>query len=243
MQVDIVALIIGRGNNTLPNKNILPVLGKPLIHYTAAAARRSKYIGRFYVSSDCPKILDAAGQAGYTPIVRPEELARPDSQSPDAVKHALEIIERDGQTTILIVQHANVGTIKTEWIDECIEGLLSDPSLSAIVPAHELSEYHPFRAKTFNSEGLLEPFFDFSRTPISANRQDLPPCYFFDHSIWALNVENAIRSGNGQPPWQCMGNRIKPFVTSGCFDVHTIEDLNKTETWIRNNNIPIPNFP
>ena len=61
----IVALIIGRGGSLLKDKNILPVLGRPLLHYTAAAARESQYIGRFYASSDCPAILEAASVAGY----------------------------------------------------------------------------------------------------------------------------------------------------------------------------------
>lgn len=238
----IVSLIIGRGNNTLPDKNILPVFGQPLLHYTAAAARKSKYIGRFYASSDCPKILEAAKKAGYESISRPMNLALPTSQSPDVVKHALDVIEQSGTVDILVVQHANAGTIKTEWIDSCIEILLLDPSLSSVIPAHEASEYHPFRAKKLKPDGLLEPFFDFPDNRVSANRQDLPKCYFFDHSIWVLKVENSIKSANGQPPWNCMGNRIKPFVTQGAFDVHTVDDLRRTEQWILENNIPIPNY-
>lgn len=53
----IVALMIGRGGSSLKDKNILPVLGNPVLHWAAAAARRSKYIGRYYVSSDDDKIL------------------------------------------------------------------------------------------------------------------------------------------------------------------------------------------
>jgi CMP-N,N'-diacetyllegionaminic acid synthase len=238
----IAALIIGRGGSTLTDKNTLPVFGHPLLHYTAAAARRSHHIGRFYASSDCQKILDAALIAGYTPIVRPAELSTPTSQSVDVVNHALTLIEQDGQIDILVVQHANVGTITTKMIDDCIEALLVDDSLSSVVPVHDKSEYHPFRAKTPNSEGLIVPFFDFSKGGVSGNRQDLPTAYFFDHSIWVLSVERGIRSTNGQPPWTCMGNRIKPYVTEGCFDVHSMEDLKKTEEWLIANNVTLPSF-
>lgn len=239
----VAALIIGRGGSSLRDKNILPVFGKPLLHYTAAAARGSRYIGRFYASSDCPKILHASELAGYSPIVRPAELSTPTSQSVDVVKHALEHIEREGGIDILVVQHANVGTINTQMIDDCIEALIADDSLSSVVPMHEKSEYHPFRAKTPDSEGLVVPFFDFSKGGVSGNRQDLPTAYFFDHSIWVLSVERGIRSSNGQPPWTCMGSRIKPYVTEGCFDVHTLEDLKKTEEWLVANGISPPDFP
>jgi hypothetical protein len=115
--------------------------------------------------------------------------------------------------------------------------LLADVALSAVVPVHEKSEYHPYRAKTLNDEGLLIPFFDFTNTKVSGNRQDLPVSYFFDHSIWVLRVKNSVHSTDGQPPWTCMGNRIKAYVTEGCFDVHDFEDLEKTEKWLKNNQI------
>lgn len=238
----IAALIIGRGGSTLTDKNTLPVFGQPLLHYTAAAARASRYIGRFYASSDCKKILDAASMAGYTPIKRPAELSTPTSQSVDVVNHALTLIEDDEGIDILVVQHANVGTITTEMIDDCIEALMADDSLSSVVPVHDKSEYHPYRAKTPDSEGLIVPFFDFSKGGISGNRQDLPTAYFFDHSIWVLSVARGIRSTNGQPPWTCMGSRIKPYVTEGCFDVHNMEDLKKTEEWLIANNVTPPSF-
>lgn len=238
----IVALMIGRGGSSLPDKNVLPVLGVPLLLYTAAAAKKSNYISRFYISSDCQKILYTAGRAGYRPIQRPVELSQPDSQSVDVVNHAIKIIEKDGPVDILVVQHANVATITEKIIDECIEEMLADNTYSAVVPSHEVQHYHPYRVKKLNTEGLLEPFFDFSGQKISGNRQELPTCLSFDHSIWVLNVERGIKGASGQPPWTCMGNRIKPYITVGCFDVHDLEDLQKTEEWVRKNSIAIPNF-
>jgi CMP-N-acetylneuraminic acid synthetase len=237
MKKDIVSLIIGRGGSSLKDKNIFPVLGRPLLHYTAEAARRSKYVGRFYISSDCERILEAGEEVGYTRILRPEVLSSATAQSNDVVKHALTIIEKDGEVEVLIVQHANVGTITNKMIDDCIDILLEDPSLSAVVPVHEKSEYHPYRAKTFDDNGLLTPFFDFSSMKVSGNRQDLPVSYFFDHSIWVLRVKNSVKATDGQPPWTCMGNRIKPYVTEGCFDVHDLEDIKRTEQWLINHHI------
>ena len=237
----VVALLIGRGGSTLKDKNILPVLGHPLLHYTAAAARRSKYITRFYASSDCEKILTAATLAGYQPIKRPIELARPNSQSSDAVAHAYEGIVADGPADMIVVQHANVGTISTSIIDQCIETLSREKSASAVVPVHEEQECHPYRARTLDPEGYLRPF---AGTPelTSGNRQDLPRCFFFDHSIWVIRCTRGISNQSKDGPWPCMGPRILPFVTTGCFDVHTDEDILATEKWISDNGAPLPSF-
>ena len=84
----IVSLLTGRGNNTLKDKNILPVLGKPLLYYPAMAAKSCKMISDFYVSSDDEKILNAAAACGYRKIKRPDELALPTAQHVDAIIHA-----------------------------------------------------------------------------------------------------------------------------------------------------------
>ena len=234
----IVALMIGRGGSSLEDKNVLPILGYPLLQWAAGAAIRSKHIGRYYISSDDEKILSAAESMGYKRIQRPLDLSSDTAQSCDAVRHALNIIEKDGEVEIVVVQHANVGTISEDIIDTCIGHLLADVRLTAVVPSHQCNEYHPLRAKSINKDGLLMPYVE-SKLPVSANRQDLPTCLFFDHSIWVLR-SSSIAGKNGQPPWDCMGNCIMPLETKGCLDVHSLEDLRKTEQWILSNSIPPP---
>lgn len=236
----IVALMIGRGGSSLAGKNILPVLGVPLLVWSASAARRSQHIGRYYISSDDDDILEVAEKVGYTKIRRPAELSTATAQSTDAVRHALDIIEQDGAADIVVVQHANVGTISEQIIDDCIDQLLEDETLTAVVPSHDKSEYHPYRGKRLSADGLMLPFVE-AAGQVSANRQDLPVCLYFDHSIWALRA-SAIWDPNGQPPWPCMGQRIKPYLSEGCLDVHDMEDIAKTEKWIIEHAIVRPDW-
>lgn len=234
---DIAALIIGRGNNTLRDKNVLPVLGKPLLQWGGLAAIHSKYIGRYYISSDCEKILEAGKEISFKSIVRPVELAQPNSQSSDVVKHAYNEIIRDENIKIVVVIHANVGTISSFMIDECIEIMLENQEYSSVIPCHMMDEYHPLRAMKVNMNGYMIPFMDNLPDTISANRQELGECLFYDHSFWVLDVEKGILSENGQKPWPVMGNKIYPYKTQGCFDVHDLDDLKKTEEWIIKNKI------
>jgi CMP-N,N'-diacetyllegionaminic acid synthase len=229
----VVALVIGRGNNTLADKNIREVCGRPLVQWAALAAVASRSIGRYFVSSEDSKILAAAEAVGCSPIVRPEELATPTAQSSDAVRHALKTIEADGPVDIVVVIHANVGTILAKDIDACVDLMRSGGDLSAVVPCHPMDEYHPFRAKKQDEEGLLQLFCSFGDQPISANRQQGDRALFLDHSFWVLDAESGIRQSGGQPPWDVMGDRIMPyFSVDRGFDVHDEEDLITTAEWL-----------
>ena len=235
----VVALLTGRGNNTLKDKNVLPVLGKPLLYYPAMAAKNCKLITDFYVSSDDIKILNAAAGCGYKKIIRPEELALPTAQHIDAIKHALGIMKKDGvEPDILVVLLANSGIVKTEWIETSINNLIENPQLSASCPVLLEMDNHPYRSKRLREDGCLDTWFDFKGKNISTNRQDLPLNYVLCHNFWTLNLKNSLYSTEeGQQPWTFMGNNIKPIVVEESFDVHDEDDIIRTEKWLLKENI------
>lgn len=229
----VVALLTGRGNNTMKDKNILPVLGKPLLYYPAMAAKNSNLISDFYVSSDDDKILSAAAAIGYKKILRPQELALSTSQHIDAIKHALKIMSEEGvKPDILVVLLANSGIVKTEWIDESVRNLLENSELSASAPVMIEQDNHPYRAKKIRDDGCLDTWFDFSGKQVSTNRQDLETCFFLCHNFWTLNVEKSVYLNIGQQPWTFMGNNVRPIIVDESFDVHDEEDIVRTEKWL-----------
>ena len=230
----IAALLTGRGNNTLKDKNVLPVLGRPLCQYPAMAAKNCKLITDFYVSSDDDKILSACEAVGYKKIVRPAKLALPTAQHIDAITHALEVMQRDGcEPDILVVILANNAITKTEWIEESIINLMNNPSLSASCPVMQEQDHHPYRCKCLREDGCLGTWIDFGEQKISTNRQDLPKNFVFCHNFWTLKLENSIYSKkHGQQPWTFMGDNVKPVIVKESFDVHDMDDVIKTERWL-----------
>lgn len=230
----IVALLTGRGNNTLKDKNVLPVLGKPLLYYPAMAAKTCPLISDFYVSSDDEKILKAAEDCGYKRIVRPAELSLPTSQHLDAITHALSVMKDEGVIPdILVVLLANSGIIKTEWIEESIQYVLRDETISAAVPVLLEMDNHPYRSKRLREDGCLDTWFDFNGQHVSTNRQDLPKNYVLCHNFWTLNLSESLYSNTpGQLPWTFMGNKIKPIIVKESFDVHDEDDIKRTEKWL-----------
>lgn len=232
----VVALLTGRGNNTLKDKNILDILGKPVLYYPANAGRKANTIDSWYCSSDDEKILSNAQKLSYVPIKRPEELALPTAQHIDAILHGLEEIDKkEGRPDILVVLLANNVTVKAEWIDDCVNKMKNDMSISAVVPVYEDNDHHPLRAKLLDENGTLSMYEKGIKGKISTNRQDLPTCYFLSHNFWVLNVEKLYSEEEGQQPWSFMGNKIVPYVIDESIDIHHEIDLLIAKEWIKEN--------
>ena len=234
----VAALLTGRGNNTMKDKNVIPILGRPLCQYPALAAKKCELITDFYVSSDDEKILQAAEDCGYKRIVRPAELALPTAQHVDAIVHALGVMKKDNcNPDILVVILANNATIKTEWIRDSIQNLLDNPKLSASCPVMLEQDHHPYRCKCLREDGCLGTWFDFGNQKISTNRQDLPKNFVFCHNFWTLNLKNSLYGSKGQQPWTFMGDYVKPVIVEESFDIHDEDDIIKTEKWLNKEGI------
>ena len=132
---------------------------------------------------------------------------------------------------------ANSATIKSEWIAEAINMIEKDPSITSVVPVYKEQDHHPFRAKKIDHEGKLVPYFDFEDEFVSTNRQDLSPNYFLSHNFWVLNVDKSINLNDGFKPWTFLGKKTMPIFVEGCFDVHTLEDIEKTKAWLKANKL------
>lgn len=231
-----IALLTGRGNNTLKDKNVLEILGKPVLYYPAHAGRKSEAISKWYCSSDDEKILQAAEEEGYCRIKRPAELALPTSQHIECIRHALTEIENSGvYPDICVVILANNVTVKSKWITECIGMMERDPSVTAVVPVYTDNDHHPLRAKRLGNDGTLEMYEKGVTGKISTNRQDLPTCYFLAHNFWVLNVKYIESGQEGQQPWGFMGDKILPYVIEKSIDIHEEADLIIAKQWIVKN--------
>lgn len=228
-------LLTGRGNNTLKDKNVLDVLGKPVMYYPANACKKSSAVNNFYCSSDDDKILEIAQSLGYIRIKRPAELALPTSQHIDCILHGLKFMENcKDLPDILVVALANNVTIKSSWIDDCVDIMKKDMSVTSVIPVYQDNDHHPLRAKKIDSNGLIQ-MYENVNGHVSTNRQDLEPCYFVSHNIWVLNTEYVLSGKTGQAPWSFMGDRIVPYVIEESLDIHHKIDLTVAKEWIEKN--------
>ena len=92
--MNIISIIPARlGSKGLKNKNIFPILNKPLVQWTINQAKKSKLINSIYVTTNDNAVMNIASDNNVNIINRPEELCYDDSTSESALIHALEIIQ------------------------------------------------------------------------------------------------------------------------------------------------------
>lgn len=93
MNKRVVAIIPARGGSKgIPRKNLLSLLGQPLLYYSVNAALKSKIIQECYVSTEDTEIAASARNCGSGVIERPNELADDFVSTFDVVKHAIEVL-------------------------------------------------------------------------------------------------------------------------------------------------------
>ena len=81
------------GSKGVPGKNIRPLAGRPLLEYTARAARDSGVLDRVVLSTDSPEIAAAGRQAGLeVPFLRPAQLAADDTPMLPVLRHAVDTL-------------------------------------------------------------------------------------------------------------------------------------------------------
>lgn len=87
----VLAVTLARGGSKgIPQKNIRPIAGKPLLAWTMQEALKSKHINKYIVSTDSEEIADIAMAWGVQVIFRPKQLAEDDTPSVDALRHAIQ---------------------------------------------------------------------------------------------------------------------------------------------------------
>ncbi|KYN25430.1 acylneuraminate cytidylyltransferase [Vibrio navarrensis] len=85
------AFIFARGGSKgLPGKNIKPLAGKPLLHYSIDSALAAQSIEQVFVSTDDAEIAQVARNGGAIVIDRPAELASDTSPEWLSWRHAIE---------------------------------------------------------------------------------------------------------------------------------------------------------
>lgn len=180
---EIVALIPARGGSkAIPRKNLLQLLGKPLIAHSIEQAAASARITRTIVSTDDEEIAEVARRFGAeVPFMRPAEFAQDHSPDLDVFRHCLQWMEREeGRLPELVVHLRPTGPARrVELIDAAIDRLLAAPDADAL-RSISLAQQTPYKMWLVDDDGVIEPVVRLPGIPEahSMARQTLPKAYW-----------------------------------------------------------------
>ncbi|MBQ8945521.1 MAG: acylneuraminate cytidylyltransferase family protein [Lachnospiraceae bacterium] len=182
----IIAFIPARGGSKgIPDKNIYPLNGKPLIAYTIDAALKSVYIDDVIVSTDSNRIADISKQLGAkVPFLRPEELAGDRSNIIDAVIYTMDRLKQMGERyEMLVLLQPTQPLRRAEDIDRAVEKFYQC-GRAGLVSVTEVDD-HPILIRTIDSEGVLHSILNSKST---IRRQDMPLYYKVNGCIYINDV-------------------------------------------------------
>lgn len=207
----------------MPRKNIRPLGGKPLLVWTVEAALAAERLDRVILSTEDEEIADVGRRAGVeVPFLRPVELAGDDTPSLLVVQHALGWMEGGGERfdAVCLLQPTSPFR-RPEWIDGCID-LLESRDVDAVVTVARIpAEYHPYWAYLQDGKGFLR-LSNGAVEPVT-RRQDLPPAYYREGSVYVTKAEIVRGSGS------LYGERLAGY------EVRAEESVNidSPEDWMR----------
>lgn len=228
--MNVLGIITARGGSKgIPRKNIIPVGGKPLLQYTADAARAARRLTRVVLSTDDPEIAEVGRRCGVeVPFLRPPELARDDTPTLPVIQDVLRRLEAAGEhyDAVLILQPTNPLRRPSD-IDGAIE-LLERTGADSVISFVEVGEKHPARMKFIDAEGrVLDP--PFAEAFEGQRRQDLPRLYLREGSIY-LSRRAVILEKNSIKGDDCRAWLIPP---ERAINLDTPFDLFLLEQWLK----------
>jgi CMP-N-acetylneuraminic acid synthetase len=182
MQPKVLGIIPARGGSKrLPQKNIKPLAGKPMVAWTIEAAQHAKRLTDFIVSSEDAKTIEVAKAFGApVPFVRPAELATDTVRNIDVVEHAMLFMEAENRSTydILILLQPTSPIRNPAHIDQAID-LLWNSELDSVV-----SVKGPFKKRDPILKALRNGVL-VDYVPVDDPRT-VEPVYMYNASIYAV---------------------------------------------------------
>ena len=186
----ILGLIPARGGSKgVPRKNVKPLGGQPLIAYSIQSGLQAKGLSMVMVSTDDEEIAEVAKTHGAeVPFLRPPALAADKSPTLDAVVHCLETLAQQGHHFDAVCLLQPTTPFRTDgFVDDCIDHFINS-GCDALVSVLEVPKtYNPHWTFEANEDDHLK--IATGETEIITRRQELPPAYFRDGSIYLTKTK------------------------------------------------------
>jgi N-acylneuraminate cytidylyltransferase len=174
------------GSKTIPKKNIKEICGKPLIAWTIEAAKKSKLLDRYVVSTEDKEIAEISRKYGAEVISRPRELATDEAKTLSVLKDVLKKIRAD----IVVLLQCTSPIREEGLIDYCIQKFLDSKSDSL-------------------ATGFVCKLYEWGK--YGERRQDLKGWFHDDGNVYVLKANLIERANSLDEVW---GKKMEKVIIS-----------------------------
>jgi CMP-N,N'-diacetyllegionaminic acid synthase len=187
MMKKVLGIIPARGGSKgVPNKNIRPLAGIPLIAHSIRVAKASGIITTLAVSTDSDAIASVSISEGAMVIKRPSELSQDHSLVIDAIRHVVESLEQKGEVFDFILLLEPTSPLRTGQDIVRTVSLLSEPGIDSVTSFSE-TKIPPARLWRIR-ENIVEPFIPGSNAFLP--RQKLEKAYYINGIIYGFKARD-----------------------------------------------------
>jgi CMP-N,N'-diacetyllegionaminic acid synthase len=226
---EVMVLIPARGGSkSIPRKNIVPVLGKPLIVHTIEHAKACHHVSRIVISTDDAEIADIARSCGgEVPFLRPRDLAADESLDVEYHLHAIKWLSTNEnyQADMIVNLRPTSPARCPETIDHAIEMFWAHPEADSLRSVRVAAET-PFKMWFINERGFMTPVVTMTGVRESYNlpRQKLPLVYWQDGYVDITRPRTLLEKHS------TTGDLILPFlIEEGTVDIDYLEEIKEAE--------------
>lgn len=235
-----VAFIPARsGSKRVPNKNIKPLGGHPMLAYTVRAAIDSGVFSAVICATDSELYADVARYYGAeVPFLRPTEISGDKSPDIEWVVWILNALKAEGREyDIFSILRPTSPFRLPETIRRAWDTFIVDSGADSL-RAIEKCKQHPGKMWVIRGERMLPvmPFVNGSTPWHSCQYAALPEIYAQDASLEIAWSRIALKQNT------IAGEAIIPFVSQGLegFDINEPEDWLLAEHYLANSSACLP---
>lgn len=223
----VISILLGQlGREDFPDRDIFPILGRPLGEYPMLILKQCPSISKHFLSTDSPKLKAIGHKHGFNIINRPNFLFGEKVYAYDVFADTHEIIRDSGTkgADILVLCLCNAPLFSQEMVEEGIEILKNDPEMDSVVTVSANSFYSLDRAFVMNDKGLLDAL---------DSKQATQRLWFPNHGL--IVTRSRVLEGYSREKWpyRWLGKNVYPLKQWGAKDVDYESDIPSTEYSLR----------
>jgi CMP-N-acetylneuraminic acid synthetase len=187
-----IAIIPARGGSKrIPNKNVIPFLGKPLIAWTIEAAINSKLYDKIIVSTDSELIAETAiGYGAEVPFLRTNKADDYSSISEATIYTLSQIKNIDEYKYVTQLMAVCPLRNESDMVDAFDHFIHFNNKLQ--LSCFKFGFMNPWWAFELEKDGTPRKIFNDSLK----RSQDLPELYCPTGAIWIAEIEELIKEGS-----------------------------------------------